>query len=572
MENENRKRRLSKRHKRLIIAFAAAALILILFTVIGVNAAKLAYDKIYPGVRIGSIDVGGMTAESAAELLRESYQIDPTAELELTCGSESRFLSVSSLAPTLQFDEMITSAYSLGRGGSIFERLGEIRRIKKETVTLPLDMELSNEALMGALQSIAAVVDQPEQDNRFEVLENELVVTRGHSGKRIITEHAQNAVKLHLAERKTGAVELQLEQVDPKEITAEYICEAVCGEPVNASYRVENHKLVIIDEKTGVSMDKAEAGRIIRASTGDVIHIPVTTKKAEITAQDIRAGLFQEQLGTYTTRYNAGDRNRSHNIALACSSVNEIVLAPGDIFSYNDIVGPRTAARGYREAHVYVGNKVEDGLGGGICQVSSTLYNAVVLSDLKIVTRSNHSLPVSYVPGGRDATVSYGSIDFQFENNTSQPVKLVASAGGGTTTISVYGKQDHPGRTISIESVCTGTIPAKLEQKKDPELPEGKIQVEQKGSDGSYYQSYKITKDNGAVVSREPLAKSTYLAVNRIEIVGTKPPDPAESPVPPAGSETPLVAVPEGVKPQDGGSPASDAKPDSGVKPVNPAA
>ena len=570
MENENQKRRFRHRRKRLIIALAAAAVILILFAAIGVNAAKLAYDKIYPGIRIGSVDVGGMTTANAAELLRESYQIDPAAELELVCGSENRSLSVSSLAPTLQFDEMAASAYSLGRSGSAFERLGEIRRIKKETVTLPLDMELNNEALMEALQSIASVVDQPEQDNQFEILENELIVTRGHSGKRIIAEHALNVVKQHLAERKTGAVELQLEQVDPQTITAEYVCETVCGEPVNASYRVENYKLVIINEKIGVSMDKAEADKIIRASTGDVIHIPVTTKKAEVTAQDIQASLFQEQLGTYTTRYNAGDRNRSHNIALACGSINEIVLAPGDVFSYNDIVGPRTAARGYREAHVYVGNKVEDGLGGGICQVSSTLYNTVVLSDLKIVTRTNHSLPVSYVPGGRDATVSYGSIDFKFENNPSQPIKLTASAGGGTTTISVYGKRDHPGRTISIESVCTGTIPAKLEQKQDPNLPEGKIQVEQKGSDGSYYQSYKITKENGTVVSREPLAKSTYLAVNRIEIVGTKPPDPVESPAPSAGPETLPVTAPEGTGAQDGGSPASDAKPD--VKPVNPAA
>ena len=173
-------------------------------------------------------------------------------------------------------------------------------------------------------------------------------------------------------------------------------------------------------------------------------------------------------LATYSTKYNAGDSNRSYNIALACKKINGVVLGPGDIFSYNDTVGPRTASRGFRTANVYVGNKVEPGIGGGICQVSSTLFNTAVLSDLNIVYRTNHSLTVSYVPLGRDATVSDGSIDFKFENSTGEPIKIVASASGGTNTISIYGKKQNPNRTISMTTERTATYPANLVQKKDP--------------------------------------------------------------------------------------------------------
>jgi vancomycin resistance protein YoaR len=307
-----------------------------------------------------------------------------------------------------------------------------------------------------------------------------------------------------------------------------------------------------------------------------------------VTEKQLNDTIFADCLGTYSSRYNAGDVNRSYNVALASKNINELILAPGEVFSYNDSVGPRTTARGFRVAHVYVGNRVEDGVGGGICQVSSTLYNAVVLSDLKIVTRTNHSLPVSYVPMGRDATVSYGSIDFKFENNTKMPIKISASASGGLAQISIYGTKENPGRTVSIESVCTATYPAQLEQIEDPTLPEGTVQVEQAGSSGSSYQTYKIVSENGKVISREPLAKSRYIAANRIERVGTMPaaapetdmptaenPGETSAPIEPTESAAPVetttpTAPPVEVSPITP-TPAPVETSGSTIKPLNPA-
>lgn len=531
------------RKGRLIFAIAVSLVIIVLCAAAVSAAVTLSSEKIYSNIYIDHIDVGKMSKNEARSALETHYQINAEKELQFFCGDSQNSVELSALSPVIQFDSAVDEAYRIGREGSVFTRLHQIRTIRKTGFTVSLAVELNQDILTETLAPIAKQVDEPEEDNRFQVTENELIVTRGHSGRRIIPEHVASLVAKRILENDYSPLELSTETVNPKEITAEYIENTICGEPVNASYKVENRRLVIIDEKIGVTMNRSEAEKIIKESNGDSVRIPVVTKQPEINAEQLRASLFTSRLGTYTTRYNAGDTNRSYNISLACRNINETVLAPGDVFSYNDVVGPRTAARGFRTAHVYVGNKVEDGIGGGICQVSSTLYNTVVLSDLKIVTRSNHSLPVSYVPMGRDATVSYGSIDFKFENNTSSPIKIVASAGGGQTNISIYGTQDHPGRTISIETEKTATYPAKLEQKQAPDLPEGEIKVEQKGSDGSSYNSYKIISENGSVISRELLAKSTYVASDRIEWVGTKPKDASVSPVP--DSEIVETAAPE---------------------------
>ena len=170
---------------------------------------------------------------------------------------------------------------------------------------------------------------------------------------------------------------------------------------------------------------------------------------------------------------------------------------------------------------------------------------------MKIVYRTNHSLPVSYVPLGRDATVSYGSIDFKFSNNTDGPIKIVASASGGINKVSIYGVKKHPGRTIELQTECTGTYAPKVEQIEDPTLPVGEIEVEQKGSNGSSYITYKITKENGKVIKTETLTKSSYSAQDRIERVGTMEVVPSDAPKDGeqqenGTSESPASAVPDG--------------------------
>lgn len=513
----------SVRRGRLILAISVSLAVLLLCAVAISSAVTLSSEKMYSGISVDRTNIGKMSKNEALAELKLQYPIDDEKKLTFSGDGVTSSLTLAELSPEISFDSAVEEAYQIGRKGSVFARLRQIHTVRKNGHTIPLTVSINQERLKDALAPIAKQMDEPEQDNQFSITENELIVTRGHSGRRILPEQVALLVGKRILSNDFSPLELTTDTVYPQEITAEYLESEVCGDPIDASYRVENQHLEIIPEKIGVTMNQKEAETIIRESTGDTIRIPVVTTQPSLSASQLRASLFCDRLGTYSSRYNAGDTNRSYNIALACKNINEVVLAPGDVFSYNDTVGPRTAARGFRTAHVYVGNKVEDGIGGGICQVSSTLYNTAVLSDLKIVSRTNHSLPVSYVPMGRDATVSYGSIDFKFENNTSAPIKIVATASGGQTTISVYGSEQHPGRSISIETERTATYPAKLIQNETPDLPEGEVKVEQKGSDGSSYNSYKIIRENGTVISRELLAKSTYVASDRIEWVGTKP-------------------------------------------------
>lgn len=514
----------------IILSVLVVAVLAAFVSVYAVNSSKLNHDKIYDGVYVGEENVGGLTVKEAAEKLENAINIDMSRVLTLSCeGAETSFV-LSEAEVKLDALKTAETAFNAGREGTRKERLDKISEIRKNELHIDIIFEYGNDLVVAKINEIANQVDVPEKELTIEIGEDEVIVTKGADGERIIEANAIKTVEKAILDGTTNNILLEKEVVKPPELTVEYLKNEVCGEPQDATYEIIEHRLQITPEKTGIKIDADEAERIIAETEGSVVRIPAVISQPDITAEKIESGLFPDLLGSYSTRYNAGDTQRSHNVALASSKISGVILAPGEVFSYNDIVGPRTAAQGFKEAGVYVGNKVEKGLGGGICQVSSTLFNAVVLSDLKIVYRTNHSLPVSYVPLGRDATVSYGSIDFKFSNNTDGPIKIVASASGGVNAVSIYGVKKHPGRTIEIQTECTGTYAPKVEQIEDPTLPVGEIKVEQKGANGSSYITYKITKENGKVIKTETLTKSSYSAQDRIERVGTMEEVPGAAP------------------------------------------
>ena len=169
--------------------------------------------------------------------------------------------------------------------------------------------------------------------------------------------------------------------------------------------------------------------------------IPLIVEKPLVTEEDLRA-VNQRRIGQYTTYFDAGNVNRTTNIRLSAQAINNLVLNPGDSFSFNRVVGPRTAQRGYKPAPVIVRGEYSEGIGGGICQTSSTLYNSVTAAGLRVTLRYSHSKEVTYVPAGRDATVSWGGPDFRFVNSIDKPILIKAHVGNGFITISIYTTPD----------------------------------------------------------------------------------------------------------------------------------
>ena len=183
---------------------------------------------------------------------------------------------------------------------------------------------------------------------------------------------------------------------------------------------------------------------------------------------------------------------------------------PGEIFSFNKVVGKRTVEDGYKDAKIYADGGVVDGLAGGICQISSTLYNTVLLANLEIVERRNHSYTTSYVAAGRDATVVYGAIDFQFKNSRSYPIKIEASVKNGIAEFKMHGMPEENEYEIRILPVTTQSIPYGTSYIDDPTLAPGRQVVVQAGHAG-----YKVTTSiekrlNGTVVSKEVISNDTY--------------------------------------------------------------
>ncbi|MCW5937473.1 MAG: VanW family protein [Fimbriimonadaceae bacterium] len=241
--------------------------------------------------------------------------------------------------------------------------------------------------------------------------------------------------------------------------------------------------------------------------TGDSVQVPLRSAKPRVSNEDLAK--IKEVVASYTTNYSEGNVNRASNIRVAASKIDGVILMPGESFSFNGHLGRRTEENGFKLAGVYVSGRHDFDIGGGICQVSTTLYNAVLYANLKVKTRFNHSLPVAYVPLGRDATVSYPAPDFAFENSFSTPIALSAQAGRGSITFRILGTKDP---SVKVEIVTGGRSswgnPVRYIE--DSSLPPGKQVVQEPGGAGHRISSYRVVMRDGQEVARESLGTSTY--------------------------------------------------------------
>ncbi len=294
--------------------------------------------------------------------------------------------------------------------------------------------------------------------------------------------------------------------------------------------------LVVIPEVSGRTVDITATFKQIPSQWGGLepikAKITIIEQSPEVTAKDLEV---MGELASYITWYKVAEIDRSHNLTRAANLINGSIVRPGKEFSFNKTVGPRTLATGFRDAPVIVGDTLEPGLGGGICQVSSTLYNACLLAGLDIVERHNHGLAVSYVPLGLDATVAYGASDFRFKNNTDYPVYIRVLAGGGKLSINIYGHLEYK-KNIKTSHVVDEIIPFEYRDEIDPEIKTGESRVDHKGFPGYVVRSFRAYYDNAEqLISSEMLALDRYKPFDEITYVG--PPgaeeiiDPLEPPV-----------------------------------------
>ena len=568
-----------KRKTIKIATISVISIILILIALTAFAIPTMFSNKIISGITIDGIDVSGLNKTQAMKLLEERVAPRQTEIVNLKYGEYEKELPMEQLEVTANIEKAVDEAISKGRSENIFLNNFAVIASKFNKQDVSLEVGYNEEELKNILTEIGAEIPGRVQDYTYSIEENELIITRGKDGIELDVDKMENDISegiKDISKAFNKELNITVKEVKAGEIDIEKIYNEVHTEPQDA-YIIEDPFQIVVD-KDGVdfaiTIDEAKA---ILAETKDEYSIPLKITKAQNTVASLGSKAFPDLLGTFTTRYDAGNVGRTTNLAIACKKLNNQVIQPGEVFSYNKALGKRSVENGYKEAAVYVNGGVENGLGGGICQISSTLYNTVLFANLGIVERHQHSFTTSYVDPGRDATVVYGALDFKFKNTRKYPVKLEAYIKSGVATVSIYGLKEDVEYNVKVVSTVTETIPCPVEKTEDATMAAGVEQVISKGTNGCRSIAYKYVYDkSGNLVSKTQLSADYYGTIAKKVKVGTKQVEVPSTPSTPATPATPSIpaepstpATPSGTDSpgETGGSSSSGENPDASTTP-----
>jgi len=325
-----------------------------------------------------------------------------------------------------------------------------------------------------------------------------------------------------------------------EEIAAQIDCEAV-----DAQVQVtDDEQVEKAPGKVGVTLQLNESQAAVQTALSDplrrAMELVVVAQPPNISIEDLEN--IEVVLGSYNTPFNPGQVSRSHNLSLAISRVNNTVLQPGEDFSLNETVGPRLAKAGYRTAPIFRNNEVVPGIGGGVCQVTTTVYNAALLANMEMIERRPHSRPVPYCPAGRDATVDYHQIDMRFKNSLNHPILILGGVKGNRLWAKILGKAEDD---YDVKLIRTGLSRSGYATKEvpDPELEEGKRETETEGRNGLRVTLIReVHSKDGELIDRQTMHNDVYPAQTKIVRVGTKPTEAELTPADESSSPGPALS------------------------------
>ncbi len=519
---------------RLKNKYVIIGIILVVLIAVLTGVASYAYiagdsNSVIDGVHIGGIDLSGKSLSDAEEELKTKISV-PAENLKFVCQDRNFEISPSQIGLEADIKANLDAAFGYGNETNPVKKIFSFYNTRLFGANIGVKYICDETALMGAIEENLEDLVTPAIPYSVETGEECIIVTNGTDGTKISPDDISSIIYGRIENNNLSEpivlsiVEDKAEDIDFDEFVSLYQRQAA-----DAEYSEKDGDYIFTKEVIGISFDTETARTIIEGNrlNNEPYKIPAKITHPEITVDELQAKFASEVIAEYSTSFASSDANRASNVSLAASKINGIVLNPGERFSFNKTVGPRTAATGFKIAHVYEGDRIVDGMGGGICQVSSTLYNAVLLADLKIVYRLNHSMPVSYVPLGRDATVSYGTIDFVFENNKSHPIKICATSHNRQLKISINGAESDK-VNVSLVTENAGYTPYSTKEVEDPALSEGETKVVKNGANGSIVKLYKVYTLSDGTKRTEFVSKSAYLPTTKVVNVGVKKETPVE--------------------------------------------
>lgn len=436
----------------------------VLFCVLGLGShtqAAMAAEEttIENGISIGNVNVGGMTENQAISAVEE--YVDGLMDTTFTLKGETGSIQMTAedMGVTADADTAVQEALAVGHAGSLINRYKTLQDLKKKK--LVLDMHLS-------------VNKQATAENIYESADDLAV----------------------------GAVDNGLKRV--------------------------NGKFEFVKGKEGVEVDVVNSVYAIndflaQGWDGSNNEIDLVTKTVEPRGDEKELAEITDLIGSYTTNFASSSAGRAKNVITGVSKVDGTILYPGEEFDLAKTVSPFTQENGYELAGAYQNGTVVESFGGGICQVATTLYNAVIRAELEITMRFNHSMLVHYVEPSMDAAIAGNYKDLKFKNNLDAPVYIEGYCSGGIIYFNVYGKETRPSnREISFESETVSKTDPKVQFTMDASLTAGSVSVTQSGQSGCIAQLWKIVKVDGKQQSRDLFNKSNYQATPKLITIGTK--------------------------------------------------
>lgn len=527
-----------KNRKVVLAALCAAALVLILgFMGIFFASTTDPYEKtILDNVIIADINVGGMTKEEAISAVKQATSHTyPVLDMVVDLAGKELRLSPADTGVSLDVKAAVNAAYEYGRTGTKAEK----EQAYLDSLTgnhiiglLPY-LELDGEYILGILEDYAQDsgstltqtsygldgvlpdLDDPDFDPARTPAPT-LVVLMGTPGIGFdadsVYDQILDAYSLH---DFTVTVKGLDTVVEPDPIDLEAIYKEFYVEPVNATVNNQNYE--IVPGTYGCSFDMETARKLIeQAEYGEKVRIPMEYTAPTVLNEDM---FFQDVLAEYETSYK--DRgNLQTNLKLACEAINGTILNPGESFSFNEIVGQRTSARGYKHADDQIGKEKNRILGGGISQVSSALYYCTLVADLNVTTRVSHTVVPGYSDYGLDAAVGWKTPDFKFTNTLGLPIQIQASASGGIVSVSILGT-DERDYYVAMDYEISGTKAFKTEYRDfEPDNEEGYEDgdIVQEGVMGYIIKTYRMKYDDhtSELISRDFVTTTEYSSVPKI--------------------------------------------------------
>lgn len=438
----------------------------------GVSAGAFGNDDVmYNGVEIDGVDVSGMTEEEAHTVIEKHILDLAVRPVKIIINSKK---SVDTTFEELGFanegDNHVSEAFQIGKTGNFFERLFNMVSVSEDDIKYTLDYTLDKSAVEEFVKEKCTVFDVRAKNSKLIFKKNgKFKTTRSRIGLKL--------------------------QVDE---TVDRIVSAIDGNTEDTSVEIE----------AAVKTKEPKYPRKMLAKCKDLI-------------------------GSYSTSYSSSTAARANNVQTAAKYINGTILYPGDVFSTVKVIKDRTEENGYQSAPEYSSGKVVNGIGGGVCQVSTTLYNAVINAELKVTERSPHSMVVAYVDVSRDAAISGTYKDLKFKNNTKAPVYIWADASGGVLSFKIYGEETRAkNRKIEFVSEILETIqPGADIVTEDKSLPASYRSVTQSAHTGYRARLWKVVYIDGKETEKKQVNTSTYNAEPQHVIVGNQTPIRTPAPV-----------------------------------------